>query len=260
MQTTYNAKKNYFKICCEYEKDQAKCNGENYDPEIMLQINSALGFNTRHHHEGGVMELQNLNLHRDEQNKYWHNWHNVNMKSKNTKIECSFKEEYAEYQKLNNKKVQDENIWAFITVGFDDEKIVGLDYDLHMKKIVNLCWKIAHKNYKPNAIKKVTYVIEKHRKSGIHHHAHFLFEFNIKVPPSDMRNKIISVADAKEYTKLQFIQYDGPQKYDPEHPHAPFEVYYEYVRGNKCEEKLSCVQFDDQWRDQMKINKLYIVE
>ena len=273
MQTIYNSKKSYFQMVIEYEQKQAKCAGVKYDPEILLQINSRLGQNKRIQHDDCVTLQKNLDLNTDGQNRYWHNWHNHNMKKKCEKIECSFEQDLVEYKKLNGK-AQDENIWAFITVGFDDKIFVSDNpdehireelYRLHAKKITEICWRIAHKNYdkKPNdnSVKQVRYVIEKHRELGIHHHCHFLFQFNKKVAPSDMINKIFAVADFKDYSAKNFIQYDGPQrKYKPdEKPHAPFDVLEAYIHGDKKDAKLPLVALDDIWRVKYNIDKLYLV-
>jgi hypothetical protein len=261
MQTVYNPRKNYFKLCCDHEMKQAKINGEKYDPEIMLQINSCFGKNRRHHFDGGVCELKNMDYTIEEQNIYWHNWHNVNMKSKNTKVECSLEEEYAEYKKLNNN-VQDADIWAFITVGFDNKKIGlpgSLAYNLHIKEIEKIGYAISHLVYKQGAIKSIQYVIERHRENGIHHHIHFLFQFHIKVPPSDMITKIFGAKGMSEYCKEKnFIDYLGPQK--PKVPHASLETYGRYILGDKKEEKLLFVEKDREWREKYNLNHLYIVE
>jgi len=255
----YDNEINYFRTCVDFEQQEAKKNGETYDPEIMMQINSRLGQNKRCHTDGGPIMIKNMNLENDEQNRYWYNWNNVNMRKLNRKTICSFKDMNAEYLKLNSK-VQDEDIWAFITLGFDDEKIAGLAYDLHLKQIEKICYTISHLCYAKGAIKSIQYVIEKHRQTGIHHHCHFLFRFHKKVPPSTMINKIFAAKGVAEYCRdKHFIDYIGPQKVGGK-PCAPLTTYCKYILGDKKEEKLLFVCQDREWREYYKLNHLYIVE
>lgn len=255
----YDTEIDYFKTCVDYEQHECKRDGTKYDPEILITINLRLQTNHRVHTDGGPVMVKGMNLKTEEQNRFWYKWINIQIRKENKKKVCSYKDMNAAYAKLN-QKVQDENIWAFITLGFDDDKLADGRYEFHLKKIVQICQSVSRLSYQKGAVKSVKYVIEKHRECGVHHHAHFLFEFHSKIPPSNMINKIFSARGVAEYCHSKnFIDYIGPQKYQPEKPHAPFQTYANYIVGDKKESKLQFVAMDDAWRAEHNIDKIYIL-
>jgi len=257
----YDPLQDYYSTVCD---DVAPGPEKQFNLEILAQIDRRLGDNQWHRKEN-VIE-KNLNLDDDKRNRFWYDWVVNNIKKLyRKKHQMSMKTMMATVESLN--KPQDtEPIWAFITVGFDDAKIAG-NVDLFHSRVRQICAAVANKSYGKDAVKSVEYVIEKHRKDEagetyIHHHCHFLFVFNKKVPPSDMRNKIWATAGIKEFVAAtNFIQYDGPQKprRAGEKPLPPFLVLFNYIRGDKTPQKLSCIEKDRFWRNEVGIEHLYCV-
>lgn len=248
----------YFDMALKYERDQDK----NFNDDVMFQINDRLGKNKFHtgclEGEIYVVEEKGQNLDDDGRNKFWYNWVCGILKKTHRRKKMDIKQMNQAVEKLNSV-LPDEKIWAFITVGFDDEKIASGTAD-HIKKLAQICYTVSHLVYEQGSIQSVEYVIEKHRITGIHHHAHFLFTFNKKVPPSTMINKIFAARGVAEYVRQKnFIDYIGPQKYNKEKPHAPFETYCKYIHGDKREEKLSFVGMDRGWREKNKLQHIYCV-
>lgn len=249
----------YFDMALKYERDQDKT----FDDSIMFQINERLGKNKIHtgmcSGELFCVEEKGQNLDDDGRNKFWYKWVCGILRKTHRRKKMDIKQMNAAVEKMNSE-TPDEKIWAFITIGFDDEKIAGGQYDQHIKKLDQICYTVSHLVYEKGAIQNVEYVIEKHRATGIHHHAHFLFTFNNKVPPSTMINKIFAAKGVAEYVRQKnFIDYIGPQKFQKEKPHAPFETYRRYIHGDKREEKLSFVGMDRGWREHYKLKQLYCV-
>lgn len=254
----YDETQDYFYTASQFEKEANK----EFDIEIMHQIDKRLG-KTQYHmgaHEGEIfsVEEKGFDLTEDKRNRFWYDWVIAIMKRQARRRRVDIKEMNNLMKKVN--VVPDaEPIWAFITVGFDDEKIMENEPKF-LKSVAKLAYCISHLTYEKGAIASVTYVIEKHRLTGIHHHIHFLFTFYTKVPPSTMINKIFSASGLKEYcTRKNFIDYIGPQKPNKERPHAPYSVYLDYVNGNKKEEKQKFVQLDRAWREKNGLCHLYSI-
>lgn len=247
----------YFDMALQYEK----ASDPNFKDEVLYQINSRLGKNKIHRGaEGGtvyVVEEKGQQLSDDAQNKFWYDWVNSILKRNNRRKKMDMKQMTLMFTKLNSTEPE-QTIWCFMTLGFDDEKIACGVYEDHLRRLQRLCYTVSHLVYEKGAIRKVEYVLEKHRVTGIHHHAHFLFTFNTKVPPSTMINKMYDAGGVAEYVgDKNFVDYLGPQK--PKKPHGDFLTYFNYVRGDKREEKLSFVLADREWRDKNNISHLYCV-
>lgn len=249
----------YFDMVLKYERDQDK----NFNDDVMFQINERLGKDKKHTGVCAgqlfVVEEKGQNLDDDGRNQFWYKWVCGILRKTHRRKKMDIKQMNMQVEKLNSL-MPDEKIWAFITIGFDDEKIACGNYEQHIKKVAQICYTVSHLVYEKGAIQNVEYVIEKHRVTGIHHHAHFLFTFNSKVPPSTMINKIFAARGVAEYVRQKnFIDYIGPQKPNKEKPCAPFETYRRYITGDKREEKLSFVGLDRGWRDNNKLQQIYCV-
>lgn len=255
----YDNEIDYFDMALKYERD----NNKNFDDEIMFQINDRLGKNKQFTgiQDGQLycVEEKGLNLDDDHKNRFWYKWVEGILRKMNKRRKMDIKQMNAKIEKLNSV-IPDENIWCFVTIGFDDEKIACGSYQYHIKKLAEICYTVSHLVYERGAIKSIEYVIEKHRTTGIHHHAHFLFTFHTKVPPSTIINKIFAARGVSEYVRQKnFIDYIGPQKTNQNKPHGPFETYCKYILGDKREEKLSFVGMDREWREQYKLQHIYKV-
>lgn len=248
----YEEEIDYFDMACKYEKLQE---GENYSQEVMLQINSRLAEATRIRMADGTVNISaGLKLKNEEINTFWYKWTVRLLRTRNQRKKIDTKEMDKLVFKLNNPDTTQEVLYAFVTVGFDDEKI-AINPDKFLRGLPSICYKIANKNYESNNIRSCEYVIERHRISGIHHHVHFLFTFHNKIAPSKIVDKIWEVAGIQDWVgSKNFVDYLGPQK--PNKPFASYEYYYGYVRGDKREEKLPCVALDVAWRNQNKLPHL----
>lgn len=245
---------NYLELVIQYEKQA----DPKVDVNLFYYINERLG-QTKKSRTDDAQTIIETGLDKDDngKNRYWYDWVSAILKKIHKRKTVSIKQMNEQVVRLNSKST--ELIWAFITVGFDDERISMGDYNQHICNIKQICKSVAALTYKAGAIKSISYVIEKHRTSGIHHHCHFLFVFNEKVPPSDMIDKVYGAFGLKKYVREKnHIDYKGPQK--PKKQHASYSVYYQYIRGEKRPEKLHCIDQDIQWRNEHKIEHLYTVE
>ena len=99
-------------------------------------------------------------------------------------------------------------------------------------------------------------VLEKHRENGIHHHTHYLVEFSEKFPVSKVLGWIHQTRGVKELClNKNFIDYLGPQ--NGKKPFQSYQLYWEYINGNKKMEKLQYIEQDIKWRRDNKIEALY---
>lgn len=153
--------------------------------------------------------------------------------------------EMEKFKKLNEVVDGSTFLWAFITVGWNEQTITPEKMLLVSKRISQL----KYFNY-------CDFVLEKHRENGIHHHTHFLVKFADKFPPSKIIGWIYKTKGVSDICSDQnFVDYLGPQK--PKKKFQPFSTYFEYVRGQKRVDKLSYVGLDRDWRDSHHINHLY---
>jgi len=248
----------YFDMALQYEQAADK----HFTDEVLYQIDARLGKNKIHHGalagQMYIVEEKGQNMSDDGRNRFWYDWVNSIIKKNNRRKKMDMKQMNTMVTKLNSETV-DETIFCFITLGFDDEKIACGVYEDHLKRLQRLCYTVSHLVFERGSIRKVEYVLEKHRATGIHHHAHFLFTFNSKVPPSTMINKIYAAKGVSEYVRdKNFVDYIGPQK-PKGAPCGNFLVYFNYIHGNKREEKLSFVGKDREWRDKNNISHIYCV-
>lgn len=245
---------NYLDLVLQYEKQA----DPKVDTNIFYSINERLGQTKKSRDEYGQTLIETgLYLDDNSRNRHWYNWVSAIIKRTHKRKTINIRQMTEQVVRLNSKST--ELIYAFITLNFDDEKISMGDYNKHICNLKQICKSVAALRYQAGAIKTITYVMEKYRTSGIHHHCHFLFEFNEKVPPSDMINKVYGAAGVKNYAREKnYVEYLGPQK--PKKEHATFQTYYKYVRGDKRAEKLPCVEKDIQWRNEHNIEHLYTVE
>lgn len=243
----YDPLVDYFDMACKYEK---LSEGDTYNVETMLQINSRLADNTRIRMADGTVNISaGLKLKNEEINEFWYKWTIRLLRTRNQRKKMDTKDMDRLVAKLNSPDASQDIMYAFITLNFDDEKI-SMAPDKFLKWLPRISYKVANKNYEENKIRTCEYIFEKHRVNGIHHHAHFLFTFHEKIAPSKMINKIWEIAEIKDFiVDKNFVDYKGPQKA----PCAPYEYYYGYIRGDKREEKLPCVALDVAWRNNNKL-------
>lgn len=245
---------NYLQLVIDYEKEA----DPKINTDLFYYIDERLGKTKKSRTDDAQTIIETgLDLNDNARNRHWYKWVSAILTKKHKRKTVSIKQMTEQVIRLNSKST--ELLWAFITVGFDDERISMGDYDKHICNIKQICKSVAALTYKAGAIKSVSYVIEKYRTSGIHHHCHFLFVFNEKIPPSDMIDKVYGASGLKKYVREKnHVDYLGPQK--PKKPHNTFEGYSNYIRGNKRVEKQACIEKDIQWRNEHKIEHLYTVE
>ena len=131
--------------------------------------------------------------------------------------------------------------FAHITLGYDENTITIPGMKLIAKAIEQMChWKSC------------VYVHEKHTSNGIHHHTHFLVEFD--------RNQITPSGRKKSYAKKKIIQYifenKQVKKFIKEDRFIQvdtkdgrtYESRLKYIMGDKCAEKMGFVELDKNWR------------
>jgi hypothetical protein len=214
--------KNYFKLFCDFEKKFSNHEYDKYTPEEVWGHGD-----------------------RPLDHRFFYECHITNM-YKFTKM-TDLKDEMKMYQDLN-KKSTDDFLWAFITIGWNEQTITP--------------GKMLSASLKVQKLKYFTYcdfVLEKHRENGIHHHTHFLVKFSEKFPPSKIIGWIFNTNGVKEICReLNFIDYLGPQK--PKKHYEDFKVYYDYVRGAKKAAKMPFVDQDANWRLSNEIEDLYVRE
>lgn len=154
--------------------------------------------------------------------------------------------ELRQQAKLLNNANSSNTLWAFITVGWNEQTITP-------KKMLNTSLRIQKLKY----FSYCDFVLEKHRENGIHHHTHFLVKFYEKLPPSKIINWIYTTSGVKEIClEKNFIDYLGPQK---KKHHESYEVYYNYIRGKKKAAKIPYVAQDVAWRLENDLEHLYVL-
>lgn len=143
---------------------------------------------------------------------------------------------------LEKKARPDQGLgFAFITLGYDENTITIPGMKLIQKAIENMGhWKTC------------VHVHEKHTSRGIHHHTHFVVEFD--------RNQITPQGKKKSYAKKKIIQYifqnTHVKKFIKQESFIQvdtkdgrtLESRLQYIRGEKCEEKMEYVEQDKKWR------------
>lgn len=135
--------------------------------------------------------------------------------------------------------------WIFVTLNFNDtEPITG-------QKMLYFAQEICKKDWVENA----TFVLEKHRCQGVHHHVHLLIDLNIHQRKSKTIELIYKIGGLKKYCAgKQYIDV----KCAKDALRAPRDVYENYVSGNKKEEKMFFVEKDRQWRKANNLANMYV--
>jgi len=134
------------------------------------------------------------------------------------------------------EKQSDEDLWAFITIGFNEQTITNNSMKTVSENVSRLPY-----------FKTCEYVLEKHRENGIHHHTHFLVTFNKKEYKSKLIDWIYQVKGMKAVCLgKNFIDVIGPL--NKKKQYQTIELYREYIKGNKKDAKQSYVLQDRQWR------------
>lgn len=151
----------------------------------------------------------------------------------------------AALEKELKSDIDDNMLWAFITVGFNEQTITP-------EKMCMVSRRVSELKY----FKTCTYVLEKHRENGIHHHTHFLVTFHDKVFKSKLIDWIYQIKGFKDVClNKNFIDILGPV--NAKKIYQPYEKYVEYISGNKKQDKLKYCLMDKKWRDENKIAHLF---
>lgn len=151
----------------------------------------------------------------------------------------------AALEKELKSNLDDNMLWAFITVGFNEQTITT-------EKMAMVCRRISELKY----FKTCTYVLEKHRENGIHHHTHFLVTFHDKVYKSKLIDWIYQTKGVKDVClNKNFIDILGP--INAKKIYQPYEKYIEYINGNKKDDKLKYCEMDRKWRNENQIAHLF---
>jgi len=150
------------------------------------------------------------------------------------------------FKKINSKQIEnDESMYAFITVGWNEQTVTPQKMLAASQNILNL-------KYFTTAYM----VLEKHRENGVHHHTHYLVEFCEKYPLSKIIGWIYQTRGVKDLClNKNFIDYLGSQ--NGKKPYQTYQQYYEYIHGNKQEKKLPFIELDKKWRLENKIEDIY---
>lgn len=128
--------------------------------------------------------------------------------------------------------------WAFVTVGFNDSIVT----DVNETGVFNT---VVAKVISTTGFMDVKFVCEKHRVNGIHRHIHFLIRTELR------KSKIIQYIHQKTKQYTYGIQCVDVKTYKD----GRLEVYENYIKGEKKEEKMSCVEKDRIWRREKQIRE-----
>lgn len=215
-----------------------------YNPDIdyfdlSIQYETTLVTNKNKDYHYWKEVLENINQNRE----FWYKWHMSNLCQQYKKT--SFKEEMKSFEKINLNDTEKEDRWCFITIGFNEQTITPA-------KMLKVCEKVSKLKY----FTECEYVLEKHRENGIHHHTHFLVKYEDKLYLSKLIDWIFQTSGIKEVClSKSFIDILG--SINKKKHYEPFQVYYDYIRGIKREEKLKYVSMDKEWRKENNINDLF---
>ena len=153
------------------------------------------------------------------------------------------KEEMTAFKKLNSNGTQP--LYAMITVGWNEQTITP-------QKMLSASQNILNLKY----FKTAFMVLEKYRENGIHHHTHYLVEFEEKYPVSKVLGWIYQTRGVKELClNKNFIDYLGPQ--NGKKPYQTYPDYFKYINGDKQQAKLKYCEDDKIWRAANGILDLY---
>lgn len=126
--------------------------------------------------------------------------------------------------------------FAMITIGWNEQTITP-------QKMLNVSQKVLSLKYFTTA----KMVLEKFRQNGIHHHTHFLVEFDSEYPMSKVIGWIYQTRGVKELClSKSFIDYLGPK--NRKKFYASYQQYDNYIRGIKQESKIPYIEQDRLWR------------
>lgn len=136
-----------------------------------------------------------------------------------------------------------DELWAFITVGFNEQTITD-------KKMKDVSARISELKY----FKSCYYVLEKHRENGIHHHTHFLVDLYEPQYKSKLVDWIYQTRGVRDVClHKNFIDVKGPKFCKHLADYQSYGLYYKYIHGEKKEGKMKYVELDREWR---KLNNL----
>lgn len=223
----YESQINWFKLFLETEEKLYKYEYEKYPPDILWMSHKKQSS-------------------REDDDKFYYLLYCRNLIKMRKGKTHNVAEHLRVMDKLNSSVSVEDFPWAFITLNFDDSSSPTI------KQIVTAATKVLEKSYFIN----VLMVIEKHRQDGIHLHAHLLIKFDKLISPTRVIDGVFALKAVQAVCREKnFIDYLGPQKKGKYH--APYSVYYDYVRGIKKPEKMPFVEQDRKWRDENNIPHLY---
>lgn len=218
---------NYFDLCCEKEsKNPSNTIKDKKTWELMFR------------------EMV-ISSKWESHNHFWHFWYNTILAEQNKRQIIQQQEN--KILLLNISPDIKENLWCFITIGFNEQTIT-------IPKMIKISEKVSELKY----FTECEYVLEKHRENGIHHHTHFLVKLDKKYHRSKLVGWIYQLKGLKDICLVKnHIDIKSPLFPSIDKPCPPFQVCYNYIRGIKREEKIPFVEMDDTWRNENKIEKLY---
>ena len=228
LSTEYYQNYNYFDLCCEEEsKNPNNHIKDKKQWEVLFREMSISDTKWKSH------------------NHFWHFWYNTILADINKRK--VIQEQKNKCLMLNLSPDIKENMWCFITIGFNEQTIT-------IEKMKKICEKISELKY----FAECEYVLEKHRENGEHHHTHFLVKLDQHYHKSKLIGWIYQLRGFKEVCLgKNYIDIKSPLYPKVHDPCPPFQVLYNYIRGIKREEKLPFVEKDDKWRKENNIDKLF---
>lgn len=227
----YNSSTNYFLQLMEFARLHPNFNSDHSGERVYALRLSVM--------QKSMLSNISIAFTDEDYNKFWYKWLTADIMLAKTLVE-GLKLTISEIVK--GDPLQDN--WIFLTLNFNDTEYISAQKMLHFAQ--EIC--------KKEWVGSATYVIEKHRCQGIHHHIHLLIDLNIHQRKGKIIELVYKIAGLKKYCAgKQYIDVKCAKDLD----RAPREVYENYVRGDKKEEKMVHVLSDRKWRKENLIEDLY---
>jgi len=123
------------------------------------------------------------------------------------------------------------NKW-FITIGFN-----------HQTYNIKECCVVIGLVLSHSIVKEGEAVFEFHRENGFHPHCHFLLQLNDTLPKSKIVEKLFAIKGMKKVVLSKtFIDVKQAEEY-----------HIKYLKGDKTQEKMECVEKDIEFRNKNSI-------
>lgn len=157
---------------------------------------------------------------------------------------------------IPKKKVEEEQVWLFVTINLNDSKLPEPQYSDAMKSIVDA---VLTSNDKSLTCYQMRMVCEKHREAGIHHHIHLLLYGKDKNAPSYIAQRLFRLSAIKQVVdSVNYIDVKTSWAKKFEKKAAPFNTCVNYIEGNKgTQGKVTNVEKDKIWRKENALKDEY---